>query len=143
MGVDGVKLQRIAGYVSETPPLKIGTRSLRRPARARARAPFCYSDILRALAPGPAWTPKLHPPVPVTAPTPASTSTTKALPPPPAPVPLARALARSSTPASATETPIIVHELGLWAMGSRAPDGAYVICGRVSLGGGGVPGGAA
>ncbi|KAF5378334.1 hypothetical protein D9615_008780 [Tricholomella constricta] len=117
-GVDGVKLRKIAdcvertfkkaGYVTETRPLKLDTylhctvlnTSKRRPARARGQH-FCYSDILRALAP--ATTPTLHPPAyfAVPAPAPASTTittadtttATKTLPPPPAPVPLTRALA--------------------------------------------------
>ncbi|KAF5378313.1 hypothetical protein D9615_008800 [Tricholomella constricta] len=160
-GVDGVKLRKIAdciertfkeaGYVTETRPLKLHctvlNTSKRRPARARGRH-FCYSDILRALAP--ATTPTLHPPVPFAVPAPAPASTTirtadtttatKTLPPPPAPVPLARALALAADPTPAMETPVLVHELGLWAMGSRAPDGAYVSCGGVPLGGGGVRG---
>ncbi|KAF5373987.1 hypothetical protein D9615_009938 [Tricholomella constricta] len=164
MGAEGVKLRRIAdadcverafkeeGYVTEMRPLKLHctilNTSKRRPARARARGqPFCYSDILPALTPATTPTAHLPVPVPVAAPAPApapasttlttapTTTTTKALPPPPPPVSLARALAPFSIPASATETPVLVHELGLWNMGSRAPDGAYVSCGGVSLGG--------
>ncbi|KAG5642342.1 hypothetical protein DXG03_002990 [Asterophora parasitica] len=134
--------------------------SMRRPSRFRGQ-PFCYTDILHTLAitpptpestltsssasasqavPGTSTKPivdqkKLVHPAPVPLSLALASSTASFAHPPSDRIPQDGDTGHEAHPESDSFT-VDVSELGLWIMGSRAPDGGYVSCGGVSLGSG-------